>query len=29
MQQERTESGKSSWWMRLHGVGPVLGLLLL
>ena len=33
MPQERTEArnGTStpSWWMRLHGVGPVLGLVLL
>src|SRR6195952_4796619 len=29
MQQERTESLKQAWWVRLHGVGPVLGLLVL
>ena len=29
MQQERTEEKKAPWWVRLHGVGPVAGLVAL
>ena len=29
MPQERTEGARRPWWSRLHGVGPILGLVLL
>ena len=29
MQPERTEEKKAPWWVRLHGVGPVAGLVAL